>query len=114
MSRAAAIRLKFCSKWRIYEHEQTSGAMRIVCSWCRREGKFAVIGEKAPMDDHRETHGICGSHRLAVQMRWKGESSLSVASTAGELPHRKPAWWLPGFDFWQGWWKPNRKHDRHS
>src|SRR2546426_2574623 len=32
--------------------------MKIVCSWCRKEGKAGIVGEKAPLDDARETHGI--------------------------------------------------------
>jgi hypothetical protein len=30
-----------------------------------------MIGEKAPLDDRRETHGICMSHRISVQIRWQ-------------------------------------------
>ncbi len=44
--------------------------MTIICSWCRVEGRTGVVGEKAPLDDRRETHGICVTHRLAVQARW--------------------------------------------
>lgn len=44
--------------------------MTIVCSWCRGEGRTGIIGEKAPLEDRRETHGICMSHRIAVQIRW--------------------------------------------
>lgn len=45
--------------------------MRIVCSWCRGEGQIGLVGEKAPLEDRRETHGICVTHRIAVQARWK-------------------------------------------
>ncbi len=44
--------------------------MRIICSWCRREGHHGIVGEKTPLEDRRETHGICTTHRLAVQARW--------------------------------------------
>ena len=44
--------------------------MKIICSWCRGEGHHGIVGEKAPLEDHRETHGICKTHRLAVQARW--------------------------------------------
>jgi hypothetical protein len=44
--------------------------MTIVCSWCRGEGLAGIVGEKAPLDDRRETHGICTSHRLSEQARW--------------------------------------------
>ena len=46
--------------------------MRIICSWCRGEGQIGLVGEKAPLEDRRETHGICTNHRLAVQARWRG------------------------------------------
>jgi hypothetical protein len=45
--------------------------MTIVCSWCRGEGCSGIIGEKAPLEDRRETHGICMSHRISVQIRWQ-------------------------------------------
>ncbi|HEY7532536.1 MAG TPA: hypothetical protein VH681_07085 [Nitrospiraceae bacterium] len=45
--------------------------MVIICSWCRQEGKSEVVGEKVPLDDPRETHGICVSHRQLVQKRWQ-------------------------------------------
>jgi hypothetical protein len=45
--------------------------MKIVCSWCRQEGKPELVGEKAPLDDARETHGICVVHRHAVEAHWR-------------------------------------------
>lgn len=45
--------------------------MKIVCSWCRQEGKAELVGEKAPLDDARETHGICVVHRYEVEARWQ-------------------------------------------
>jgi hypothetical protein len=56
--------------------------MKIVCSWCRKEGIAEIVGEKAPLDDARETHGICVNHRRAVQVRW--QESSCAASDAGE------------------------------
>ncbi len=55
--------------------------MKIVCSWCRQEGKEEIVGEKAPLDDVRETHGICVTHRREVQVRW--QESSCAASGAG-------------------------------
>lgn len=46
--------------------------MKIVCSWCQQEGKTEMVGEKAPFDDARETHGICVVHRHDVKARWQG------------------------------------------
>lgn len=37
--------------------------MRVRCAWCRDEGKPGVIGEKPPLDDPTETHGICRRHQ---------------------------------------------------
>lgn len=55
--------------------------MKIVCSWCRQEGKTELVGEKAPLDDARETHGICVFHRHDVEARW--HASTHTASPAG-------------------------------
>ncbi len=59
--------------------------MRIVCSWCRQEGITSLVGEKAPLDDARETHGICVFHRHDVQARWyaSAHSTLSPGVTTG-------------------------------
>lgn len=37
--------------------------MRVVCAWCRREGRPDFLGEKAPFDDRSETHSVCEPHR---------------------------------------------------
>jgi len=55
--------------------------MRIICSWCRGEGQIGLVGEKAPMEDRRETHGICTVHRLSVQSRWR--DTVREAETIG-------------------------------
>jgi hypothetical protein len=44
--------------------------MRIICSWCRGEGRIGLVGEKAPLEDRRETHSICLEHEKAVRARW--------------------------------------------
>ena len=36
--------------------------MKVICSWCQSEGRPALVGEKAPLVDARETHGICVFH----------------------------------------------------
>jgi hypothetical protein len=54
--------------------------MKIVCSWCRQEGKPELVGEKVPLDDARETHGICVAHRNEVEARW--QASIHTASHA--------------------------------
>jgi len=40
--------------------------MKIVCSWCRQEGLPGLVGEKPPLDDPEETHGICRRHARAL------------------------------------------------
>ncbi|SLM47082.1 protein of unknown function [Nitrospira japonica] len=51
--------------------------MKVVCSWCRYEGKNDVVGEKPPLDDVRETHGICLTHRDEVQARWRASRAYA-------------------------------------
>jgi hypothetical protein len=44
--------------------------MIIVCSWCREEGAGGTLGEKPPLENALETHGICSLHSSAVMDRW--------------------------------------------
>jgi len=37
--------------------------MRIVCAWCKEEGRAVILGEREPLDDTTETHTICSRHR---------------------------------------------------
>jgi hypothetical protein len=41
--------------------------MRVLCAWCVKEGKPALIGEKEPVADVSETHGLCPDHRKALE-----------------------------------------------
>lgn len=36
--------------------------MRAICAWCRAEGLPADLGEREPLDDTDETHGLCERH----------------------------------------------------
>lgn len=36
--------------------------MRVICAWCRQEGRPGFLGEREPLDDRSETHGICQRH----------------------------------------------------
>jgi hypothetical protein len=36
--------------------------LRAFCAWCQREGGPAFLGERAPLDDDSETHGVCRRH----------------------------------------------------
>lgn len=40
--------------------------MRIVCAWCQEEGLNTILGEREPISDTTETHGICGRHSEKV------------------------------------------------
>ncbi len=50
--------------------------MKIICSWCRGEGQVGLVGEKAPLEDRRETHGICLDHQRAMR---KGSTNYGSA-----------------------------------
>ena len=64
--------------FKVLENDYKCSIMKIVCSWCRQEGKSEFVGEKAPLDDARETHGICVAHRDAVEARW--QASIHIAA----------------------------------
>lgn len=67
--------------------------MKVVCSWCRYEGKNDVVGEKPPFDDVRETHGICLIHRNEVQARWRASRAYTPdMGTDGPLPPAPFRW----------------------
>ncbi len=36
--------------------------MRAICAWCRAEGLPAYLGEREPLEDPVETHGLCQRH----------------------------------------------------
>lgn len=36
--------------------------MKIICAWCKQEGRGGVLGEREPIDDPTETHGVCALH----------------------------------------------------
>jgi hypothetical protein len=36
--------------------------VKAICAWCRAEGVPAVLGEREPLEDPVETHGICQRH----------------------------------------------------
>lgn len=36
--------------------------MRVVCAWCKQEGRDVALGTREPVDDTTETHGICARH----------------------------------------------------
>ena len=52
--------------------------MRVMCAWCQREGEPASLGERAPLDDPAETHGICRRHTLGLLDRLPSRSFPGV------------------------------------
>jgi hypothetical protein len=36
--------------------------VRVICAWCRAEGSPADLGEREPLEDPIETHGLCQRH----------------------------------------------------
>jgi len=44
--------------------------MKVVCAWCKQEGRTGVLGQREPIDDPTETHGVCAVHaeRLIEQL----------------------------------------------
>ena len=81
--------------------------MIIVCSWCREEGKAEIVGEKAPLDDDRETHGICVAHLREVQVRWQESNCAASGAGADQGPGMSSLWFR-----WCGFLKVTRKIDR--
>jgi hypothetical protein len=52
--------------------------MKVTCAWCQREGQPASLGERAPLDDPAETHGICRRHTLELLDRLPSRSFPGV------------------------------------
>ncbi len=72
--------------------------MTIICSWCRGEGLIGIVGEKAPFEDRRETHGICLPHRHTVENRWKDTTrpfQEQGRSSTDHEPDRRIKWNRP-------------------
>lgn len=41
--------------------------MKLLCAWCEKEGKPALIAEVEPKDDPTPTHGMCPTHRAEAE-----------------------------------------------
>jgi len=57
--------------------------MTVVCAWCQRLGRPAVLREKEPLDMAVITHGICDEHVLMVRAearRWLAGESITPRS----------------------------------
>ena len=52
--------------------------MKVTCAWCQNEGRPAILGERAPLDNPTETHGICRRHTLDLLARMPSRSFPGV------------------------------------
>jgi hypothetical protein len=52
--------------------------MKVACAWCQHEGRPSILGERAPLDDPAETHGICRRHTLDLLARMPSRSFPGV------------------------------------
>ena len=52
--------------------------MKVTCAWCQYEGRPAILGERAPLDNPAETHGICRRHTLDLLNRMPSRSFPGV------------------------------------
>ena len=46
--------------------------MRVLCAWCLKENKpeaEALIGEREPLEEQEDSHGICPNHRRELEER---------------------------------------------
>jgi len=51
--------------------------MHAVCAWCPQNGRPAAdLGERAPLDDQRITHGICPACRAQLVKEMVAETSM--------------------------------------
>ncbi|WHZ23969.1 MAG: hypothetical protein OJF47_003081 [Nitrospira sp.] len=60
--------------------------MKVICSWCQGEGRPALVREKAPFADARETHGICPFHLLQMGA---GRDPLVPCRNDSSVPRRE-------------------------
>src|SRR2546430_16694229 len=54
------------------ERRREGDAMRVLCAWCLKENKpepEALIGEREPLEDRGDSHGICRDHRRDLEER---------------------------------------------
>lgn len=52
--------------------------MNIVCAWCEREGRHALMGEREPLDNQQTTHGMCRRHHQELLARLPSKSFPGV------------------------------------
>jgi hypothetical protein len=61
--------------------------MKVVCAWCQKEGRPALIREEGSDDAPFESHGICDVHSVKllheIRMRLRRAWSISLPEGAG-------------------------------
>jgi hypothetical protein len=61
--------------------------MKVICAWCRKEGKSAFLREKPPLSNASETHSICRGHAAELRSRF-ALLSATVRRTQSEADTR--------------------------
>src|SRR5262249_4453389 len=61
-------------------HSPCLGSVKMIvtCAWCQNEGRPAALGERAPLDNPAETHGICRRHTLDLLNKMPSRSFPGV------------------------------------
>ena len=68
--------------------------MTVICAWCQREGRPAVLRIEEPRDLPLETHGICAAHsvqvlaqlRVHLQRKWRTPEPRDAADGRHATP----------------------------
>jgi hypothetical protein len=85
--------LRVCYPWyyatkpRAPEDDPTEGHMKVICAWCRKEGKSDFLREKPPLSNVSETHSICGGHAAELRLRF-AVLSAAVRRSQAEAERR--------------------------
>jgi hypothetical protein len=62
--------------------------VRGICAWCQSEGRPSDLGEREPLDDTSETHGLCQRHLADLladlPSRTFSEIQLLIVITSGD------------------------------
>jgi hypothetical protein len=62
--------------------------MKVVCAWCQRQGRLAVLGDKESQQEG-VSHGICDDHALlllAAARQVQARARQAQASVTGSQP----------------------------
>jgi len=71
-----------------YDSSGHGGGVRRICAWCQSEGRPSDLGEREPLDDTSETHGLCSRHlaELLVDLPSRSFSGIQllIVITSGD------------------------------